>query len=81
MLPFDIDRVHIAVSKHFRNTWMRKWGWDHLDLREAIREAYQSEKSGKSKWDIYMRKNGDKKLVVAYDAEREEILIITGAEG
>ena len=81
MLPFDVDRVHIEVSKHFRNTWMRRWDWDQGDLRDATREAYRSEKSGRSKWDIYVRKKGDKKLVVVYDAEREEVFIITGAEG
>ena len=27
------------MSKHFRNTWMRKWDWDQTDLREALRDA------------------------------------------
>jgi len=44
LLPFDIDRVHVYVSKHFRNTWIRKWDWDQTDLREALRViAYDDE--------------------------------------
>jgi len=81
VLPFDVDEVRIDVSKHFRNTWMRKWGWDQVDLREAIREVYRSKKTGRNNWDLFVRKKGDKKLVVVYDAEREEVFIITGAEG
>ena len=81
MPPVDVDRVHIEVSKHFRNTWMRRWGWDQLDLREAIREAYRFEKSGRNKWEVYVRKKGDKKLVVFHDATSEEVFVITGAEG
>ena len=81
MLPFDIDRVHIDVSVHFRNTWMRRWNWDQFDLREALREAYKVQRSGKGKWEVYVRKKGEKKLVVAYQAEFDEVLVITGAEG
>jgi len=81
VLPFDIDKVHIDVSVHFRNTWMRRWNWDQFDLREAIREAYKVQRSGKSKWEIYVRKKGEKKLVVAYQAEFDEVFVITGAEG
>ena len=81
MLPFDIDGVHIEVSKHFRNTWMRKRGWDQGDLREAIREAYRSKKSGRDKGDIYVRKKGDKKLVVFHEIKSEEVFVIIGAEG
>ncbi len=81
MLPFDIDRVHIDVGTHFRNTWMRKWGWDQYDLREAIREAYKVSKAGKGKWEIFVRKKGRKKLVVAYEAGTNEVFVITGAEG
>ena len=46
MLPFDIDEISIDVSKHFRNTWMRKWNWDQFDLREALREAYKVSRLG-----------------------------------
>ena len=81
MLPFDIDKVHIDVSVHFRNTWMRRWNWDQFDLREAIREAYKVQRSGKSKWEIYVRKKGEKKLVLAYQREFDEVFVITGAEG
>ncbi len=81
MLPFDVDRVHIVVGVHFRNTWMRKWNWDHIDLREAMREAYNVDKAGRDKWEIFVRKKGEKKLVVAYEAEMDEVFVITGAEG
>jgi hypothetical protein len=81
LLPFDIDETHIDVSKHFRNTWMRKWDWDQLELREAVRDAYRVRKSGRVKWEIFVRKNGEKKLVLVYEAETDEVFVITGAEG
>lgn len=81
MLPFDIDRVSIDVSKHFRNSWMRKWDWDQLDLREALREAYKASRAGKGKWEVFLRKKGMKKLVIVYDAQTEEVFVITGSEG
>lgn len=81
MLPFDPDDVTIDVSKHFRNTWMRKWGWDQLDIREALRGTNRGLKVGKSKWELFIREKGEKKLVVVYDSETEEVFVITGAEG
>jgi len=81
LLPFDVDRVRIIVSKHFRNTWMKRWDWDHLDLREAIREAHNVSRVGRAKWDIFIRKKGPKKLVLVYDAARGEVFVITGAKG
>lgn len=81
MLPFDIDRVHITVSKHFRNSWMRKWDWDQVDLREAIRVAESVSPTGKGKWEIFVRTKGRKKLVVVYDPQDSEVFVITGAEG
>ena len=81
MLPFDIDRVSIVVSKHFRNTWMRRWGWDQVDLREALREAYKVSKAGKVKWEVFIHKRGNKKLVIVYDEQTGEVFVITGAEG
>lgn len=81
MLPFDVEVVRIDVSKHFRNTWMRKWGWDHADLREALREAERATKSGKDKWEVFVRKKGGKKLILVYEAEGHEVFVITGSEG
>ncbi len=81
MLPFDIDKVHVYVSKHFRNTWMRKWDWDQADLREAFRDAHPVSRVGRTKWEIFVRKKGQKKLVIAYDAEQNEVFVITGSEG
>ncbi len=81
MLPFDVDEAQIDVSKHFRNTWMRKWDWDHVELREALREAYRVTRSGKGKWEIFVRRKGDKKLILVYEADTNEVFVITGAEG
>lgn len=80
MLPFDIDEVSIDVSKHFRNTWMRKWDWDQFDLREALRDAYKVSRVGKDKWEVFARKKGEKKLVIVYDEQTKEVFVITGTE-
>jgi len=60
---------------------MRTWGWDQFDIREALRGAHRVAKVGKSKWEVFIRKKGEKKLVVVYDSETEEVFIITGTEG
>ena len=81
MLPFDLDEVSIDVSKHFRNTWMRKWDWDQVDLREAIRATHRVSRVGKNKWKLFVRKRGEKKLVIVYEAGPGEVFVITGSEG
>ena len=60
---------------------MRRWDWDQLDLREALREAYKASRAGKGKWEVFLRKKGEKKVVIVYDAKTEEVFVITGAEG
>lgn len=80
-LPFDPDAVRIDASKHFKKTWMRKWGWRYLDVREAIRDAYRVSQAGGPKWEVFTRKKGEKKLVIAYDEANEEVYVITGGEG
>jgi hypothetical protein len=77
LLPFDIDNVHVYVSKHFRNTWMRKWDWGQIDLREPLREAHKVTRVGTGKWEVFVRKKGHKKLVVEYDAGYGEVFVIT----
>jgi hypothetical protein len=79
--PFDIDKCKIETSKHFKNTWMRKWDWDYHDLREAIRDARNIKKMGKKKFEIYVRKKGEKKIIAVYYIEFDTIFIITGSEG
>ncbi|MDP2717668.1 MAG: hypothetical protein Q8P02_02910 [Candidatus Micrarchaeota archaeon] len=72
----------LRVSKHFRNTWMRKWGWDMNDLRDAIKHAYRTDAVGKNKHEVYTRhKCGGKsrKLVVVPDGN--DLFVITGAQG
>ncbi len=60
---------------------MRRWGWDQLDLREAIREAYRVSRTGRSKGEVFIRKKGTKKLGLVYDEEFDEVFVLTGAEG
>jgi len=60
---------------------MRRWDWDQPDLREALREAYKAPRAGKGKWEVFLRKKGEKKVVIVYDAKTEEVFVITGAEG
>ena len=80
MTRYDIESCKLETSKHFRNTWMKKWGWDYEDLRVAIRDAYEAKKVGKKKYEIYTRKKGGKKLVAVYYWEFETLFIITGSE-
>ena len=82
MPVYDIDSCTIEPSKHFRNIYMRKWGWDIFDLRDAIKMAYKVDKVGKVKYEIYTRKGeGSKKIIVIYDNEEKTMFIISGAEG
>ena len=60
---------------------MRKWDWDQTDLREALRDALRVLRVGKGKWEIFVQKKGQEKLVIAYDAEYDEVFVITGSEG
>ena len=80
-LPFDPDAVHIEASKHFRKTWMRRWGWDYADVRDALRDCHRVSRTGRMKWEAFVRKKGNKKLVFAYDEENQEVYVITGAQG
>lgn len=69
----------IKPSKHFRNTWLRKWDWDINDLRSALIRA-RIEKTGKTKYEAYIKdKKGSRKIIFVYTGD--EIFIITGAEG
>ena len=78
---FDINNCKLEASKHFKNTWMRKWDWDYQDLRDAIKNTYKTKKIGKKEFEIYVRKKGEKKLIIVYYWEFETIFIITGSEG
>ena len=81
MKSLNVDKAKLEASKHFKNTWMRKWDWDYHDLREAIREAYEIKKIGKKKFEIYVRKKGEKKIIVVHYIEFNTIFIITSSEG
>ena len=76
-----LDKCNLEASKHFKNTWMRKWNWDYQDLRDAITKAYKIEKIGKKKYEIYVRKKGEKKIITVYYIEFDTLFIITGCEG
>ena len=81
MVTIPIDKCDLYASKHFKNTWMRKWGWDYHDLRDAIRDAYKVEKMGKAKYELYVRKKGGKKLILVFDKDDMNVFVITGSEG
>ena len=78
----DFDKP-LRPSKHLRNTWMRRWGWDLHDHRKALREANRVNRVGRSKYEVYTRYGAGKgkscKLIAA--VYPEEIFVITGAEG
>ena len=79
MVPWDIENVKIEVSKHFAIKYLKPWGWDFHDLRDALREAYNVEKVGKGKYEVYLQKNGFKKVILVYAEER--LVCITGSIG
>lgn len=81
MLPFDPDEVRIEPSKHFRNLKMRKWGWDVNDPRDSLRGAVRVVPRGRRKLEVWVRKDGSKKLVLGYYREERLVLVITGTEG
>jgi len=78
---FNIKTCKLVASKHFRNTWMRKWGWDYVDLRCAIRDAYEVQRAGKHKYEAYTRKKGGKKIIIVYHQNFDSLFVITGGEG
>ena len=56
--------------------------WDIYELRKALKEAYEIDKVGKQKYEIYTRHGAGGKsrklIIVDYP---DEIFIITGTEG
>jgi len=80
-MSIDFDKT-LRPSKHFRNTWMRAWDWDIYELRKTLKEAYEIDKVGKQKYEIYTRHGAGGKsrklIIVDYP---DEIFIITGTEG
>jgi len=60
---------------------MRTWGWDDRDLRAALADAHRVEKRGRRKLEVWVRKRGSKKLVLAFDEDSGMVLVITGTEG
>ena len=81
MLPFDPDQVQFSPSKHSRNTKMRRWNWDLSDVRDALRDPKKVTRVGRTKLEIWVQREGSKKLVVAYYPEEALVFIITGTEG
>ncbi|MBI5064883.1 hypothetical protein HZA97_01480 [Candidatus Woesearchaeota archaeon] len=80
-VPWNIYQVKIDVSKHFALKYMNKWNWDFHELREAVRDAYKIEKVGKNKYEIYVQKQGFKKVVSVYYFMDDILFCITGSEG
>lgn len=80
-MTFNFD-AEIKPSKHFRNTWMRKWNYDISDLRIALKEAYRIDNVGKVKYEAYTRyQAGGKSRKFIFVVYPTEILVITGSEG
>ena len=77
--PWRIETVTIVTTKHFGFKYMMRWRWTEEILQDAIRRAYRIEKTGRNKFELYTRKNGYKKIIVAYEEER--IICISGAQG
>ena len=74
--------VPFQISKHFRNTWMRKWSCDLHELRLACIESKKIQPIGKKgKIEIYTNLKGRKIKIIASIMYEDEIFIITGAEG
>lgn len=80
-VPWNIEHVILAGTKHFVLKYLCKWGWDFNDLRDAIREAYDIEKVGSTKYDIYVQKKGFKKIITVFYEEENRLLCITGSQG
>ncbi len=80
-VPWEIRSVKLIATKHFALDYMRRWGWDYHDLRDAIKEAYKVQKVGKNKYEIYVQKAGFKKIITAYWKEGDELTCISGSEG
>ena len=78
----DYDVYEIKPSKHFVMNYMRKWGFDIEDIRNALKKSYKLEKVGKIKYEAYTKVSGENKKIifVVYEGEKQ-IFIISGAEG
>lgn len=80
-VPWNVESVLISSTKHFALGWMRKWGWSVEDLRDAIRTAYNIEKVGSAKYELYVQKSGLKKIITVYFSGENKLVCITGSEG
>ena len=75
-VPWNIETAHSEASKHFVLHYLRSWGWDFLNLRDAIRAAYKVDKVGKNKYEVYVQKKGFRKI--SRKSANFWYLIITG---
>ena len=79
--PWHIESVKLIATKHFALKYLKQWGWDFHDLRDAIREAYRIDEAGHSKYEIYVQKSGYKKIITVYYETEAELLCRTGSQG
>lgn len=80
-VPWRIESVRLAVTKHFALKYMRRWGWDFHELRDAIRDAYKADTVGRNKFELYVQKSGYKKIITVYYEDNDELTCISGSQG
>ncbi len=80
-VPWDITIIKLRATKHFVLKYMRLWGWDFRELRDAIGGAYRIDKIGKEKYEIYVQKSGYKKIITVYFSDENKLLCISGSQG
>ncbi len=80
-VPWQTASVKLVVTKHFALKYMRRWGWDFHELRDAIRDAYTVDKVGKNKFEISVQESGYKKIITVYHDADDELICISGSQG
>ena len=80
-IQWKIETVKLVPTHHFAKKYLRAWGWSIQDLRDAIGHAYAIERTGKTKYEIYVNKGGYKKNITAYYDTDDELICITGSQG
>jgi len=78
-VPWRIETVKLAATKHFALKYMRTWGWDYHDLRDALSAPFRVDKIGTVKYEVYVRKSGEKKIITVYLCDEDTLLCISAS--